>query len=280
MAILGPEGTFSEEAFEQYYGAFPLPLRYENEIAAVFERVVEDPETEGLVPLWNSQAGSIPATVRMLIKTSVSIVGETVLPVRHCLLGIEGTRLEDLELVISQPAAFLQCERFLRGMLSNARKEIVDSTSIAAATVLAEGRRAVAIAPLRAAKVYGLTPLVEGIEDCDDNCTTFIHIANRAVIPAEAGKTSIVFSLKEEPGALYHALGVFAERAINLTRLESRPRSPGSSDYMFLADLDGGIGDSRIEEALRELAARASFYRLLGSYPVAAAPRRAAASKS
>lgn len=263
-AILGPEGTFTEEAL-YLHCAHPESVIYANNIHTVFELVEEGDAAAGLVPLWNSQAGSIPGTIRRLIETPLYIQGEVAMKVSHAVIGNPGTSLDDIELLISQPAVFLQCENYIRHHMPAARREIVDSTARAAALVRVEKKPAAAIGPRRMAEVYGLTVLAEEVEDCADNCTVFARIG-RQMNPEAADKTTILFCLREEPGALYTALGTFAKRKINLTRLESRPRSPGVADYMFIADIEGGIASSHIEEALDELRQMSSCYKFLGSY--------------
>ncbi|MGE5421949.1 MAG: prephenate dehydratase [Ignavibacteriales bacterium] len=264
-AVLGPQGTFTEEAALKIWSARDT-LIYAPEIGEVFNLVVNRQVDGGLVPFCNSQAGSIPATIAGLLNHQVYISAEVVLPVRHCMLGPAGLDKDDVEVVISQPAVFLQCERFLRSKMPNVRKEIVDSTARAAILIKEDGRKAAAIGPSAMAKVYGLNILAKGLEDETSNCTTFIYITPEQCIRADCNKSSLAFSLKDTPGALYNALGVFERRGINMSRLESRPRSPGSADYMFFVDIEGGISEGHIEEALKELQVLSSFYKYLGSY--------------
>lgn len=264
-AILGPQGTFTEEAARKLWTNMDS-LVYASEISEVFGLVVNGQVDGGLVPFLNSQAGSIPAVIAGLLKYPVYISAEVVLPVRHSLLGRSVMDPGEIEVVISQPAVFLQCERYLRSHMPGVRKEIVDSTAQAALLIRADSRRAAAIGPKAMADVYGLDVITDGLEDEASNCTTFIHIAREACVDRDCNKSSLVFSLKDAPGALYNALGVFERRGINLSKLESRPRTPDSPDYMFFVDVEGGIRDADIENALNELRHKSSFYKFLGSY--------------
>lgn len=264
-AILGPQGTFTEEAALKLW-TNKDSLVYASEIGEVFALAANGQVDGGLVPLSNSQAGSIPAAIAGLLKYQVYINAEVVLPVRHSLLSRTVMDQDEIEVVISQPAVFLQCERYLRSHLPTARKEIVDSTAQAALLIREETRRAAAIGPRAMADVYGLEVIAEGLEDETSNCTTFIYITGEQCVDKDCSKSSLVFSLKDAPGALYNALGVFERRGINLSKLESRPRTPGSADYMFFVDMEGGIRDADIEEALNELRLKSSFYKFLGSY--------------
>ncbi|MGE5416428.1 MAG: prephenate dehydratase [Acidobacteriota bacterium] len=266
-AILGPEGTFTEEAANACL-AGDYQLVYAADIDGVFEQVLKGTVDAGMAPVNNSLAGSIPATIKNLINHQVYIAGEITLPVKHYLLGTEQMALQDIEVVISMPAVFLQCERFLRENLPWARKEIVESTATAAKLVKTDNRKAAAIGPRQTADVYNLEIIREGLEDESGNCTTFVMLSRKEVIQPNSNKISVIFGLKDYPGALYHALGVFATRNVNLSKLESRPRGPRSQEYLFVIDIEGGINEPLIEEALNELQGMAAYYKYLGCYPV------------
>ena len=264
-ALLGPAGTYSEEAAHSYWNG-EHQLVFSSGLSEVFTMVLRGEVDGGLVPLCNSRTGSIGITLSNLLRHEVYIAGEVVLPVSHCLMAARALEIEELELLISQPEVFLQCTGFLN-RLPHVRREIVTSTSQAAAFIKAEGRKAAAIGSRRSAHIYGLQIIAEALEDDRHNCTTFINITRE---PATAGdKTTIIFGLDDVPGALYRALEVFARREINLSRLESRPRSlvDQGRGYMFYVDIEGGLSDPRIKEALQELSSRAPLYRCLGSYP-------------
>ena len=176
----------------------------------------------------------------------------------------EAMDLSQLELVISQPEAFLQCQGFLARHVPHARREIVNSTGQAASYIRQEQRQAAAIGSRRAAEVYGLYVIADSLEDARENRTTFINLKK---VPLTKGdKTSILFGLEDLPGSLYRALEVFARREVNLSRLESRPQTDLNHDYVFYADVEGGSEDSRILEAWHELSIKVAYFRFLGSY--------------
>jgi prephenate dehydratase len=262
-AVLGPQGTYSEDAARLLW-QHPHELVYASSIAAVFAMVAEGAVETGLVPLANTLAGSISATMNNLARHPVYIVGEITLPVTHCLLAREPLALTEVEVVISQPAAFLQCETFLTERMPWARREIVESTAQAASFLYQERRNIAAIGSRRAGEIYDLLILDERLEDDAGNSTTFIEISRQ--LGREGDKTSVMFTLKDTPGSLYQALGVFARRGVNLSKLESRPVAGSCHEYTFFADIEGGINHPLIEEALDELLQVAASCRLLGSY--------------
>lgn len=262
-AILGPPGTYSEDA-AQWYWSEPQDLIYVSDISQVFALVMEGGVDEGLVPIYNSRAGTIGATMGNLCRHEVYIGGEYVLPVRHCLLAREFLDLAQVEVVISQPEVFWQCQNFLTERIPWVRKEIVYSTGQAAIYIKEEQRKAAAIGSRRAADIYDLQIIAESLEDDADNCTTFINIKRAPLVTGN--KTSILFGLEDLPGSLYRALEVFAKRGVNLSKLESRPRTAINHDYLFYADIEGGSDDPLIQAALDELSSRAAFYRFLGTY--------------
>ncbi len=262
-AVLGPPGTYSEDAARCYWKE-TQDLIYANDISQVFVLVTAGSVEEGLVPIYNSQAGTIGVTMNNLFRHEVYIGGEYVLPVRHCLLAREMLEFDQVEVIISQPEVFLQCQNYLAERVPHARREIVLSTGQAASYIKQEQRKAAAIGSRRAARVYDLRIIAEALEDDANNCTTFINI--RKVPLARGDKTSILFGLADVPGALYRALEVFAKREVNLSRLESRPKMAVNHDYLFYADIEGGNEEWLVQEALTELSSQVAFYRFLGTY--------------
>lgn len=262
-AVLGPPGTYSEDAALSYWKE-TQELIYTPEISQVFNLVMEDKADEGLVPLYNSLAGTIGVTMNNLLQHELYIGGECILPVRHCLMARETMDLTQVEVVISQPEAFLQCQGFLARQLPNARREIVNSTGQAASYIRQERRKAAAIGSHRAAEVYGLHVIASALEDDTENRTTFVNITRTPLIRGD--KTSILFGLEDLPGSLYRALESFAKRDVNLSRLESRPRTGANHDYIFYADIEGGSEEPPVQAALHELSGRVAYFRFLGSY--------------
>ena len=189
------------------------------------------------------------------------------MPVVHHLLALPGTTLESIRRVYSHPQALAQCDRFLRSL---AGVEIIASYDTAgSAKMIADAKMpdAAAIASARAAEVFGLVPLKSGIQDYEHNITRFLIIGRRPLSAAVPDKTTIVFTLANEPGALFKALSVFALRGIDLTKLESRPIPGRKWEYLFYADLSASKDDLPCARALGHLAEFAPFLRILGSYP-------------
>jgi prephenate dehydratase len=274
VAFLGPEGTFAEEALRATapqggaIEAIPYPTVYETVMA-----VQEDAADRAVVPIENSLEGSVTATLDALAGEAdrVRIAAEVVRPIVHCLAAHPGLALEDVRRVISHPQAIAQCAGFLRGRLPRAETATAPSTADAVRTVGATSEPWAALGPRLAADLYGCDVLAENVEDRSDNSTRFVWLAREgAAVTAPATKTSVVFwgFNDESPGALVGVLSELAEREINLTKIESRPRRVRLGHYMFFADLEGAVDDERVGAALSALSERVQTLKVLGSYPV------------
>ena len=277
VAFLGPAGTFTEEAMR---ASAPAGVR-EQAHATVYETVmaVERGEADaGVVPIENSLEGSVTATLDTLAieAPSLRIVAELVHPIRHCLIARPGVALGALRRVVSHPQALAQCESFLREQLHGVERASATSTAEAVRTVLATAEPWAAIGSRLSADLYEGSLLAEGIEDRADNLTRFVWLArgDSSASPAPtaaAAKTSVVFwgFNDSSPGALVDVLREFADRDINLTRIESRPRRVALGRYMFFVDLEGGESEAATASALAALSKRVETLRVLGSYPAA-----------
>jgi prephenate dehydratase len=285
VAFLGPAGTFTEEALRHSAPAgepveeIPYPSVYET-VMAVQSGAVD----RGVVPIENSLEGSVTATLDALAGEAdrVRIAAEVVRPVSHCLMAPAGVALDDVVRVVSHPQAISQCADFLRERLPDAERASAPSTADAARTVAAAGEPWAALGPRLSAELYGCEVLAEGVEDRDDNLTRFVWLAPEGVEPhAPPAKTSVVFwgFSDESPGALVGVLSELADRAINLTKIESRPRRVRLGHYMFFADLEGGVDEPRLREGLDALAARVETLKVLGSYPVTEAAEQESAAQ-
>ncbi len=268
VAFQGERGAYSEEAARKAFpGAQMLPFP---RFSDAFEAVVSFAADRAVIPVENSQAGSITETYDLLLSHGLHIVGEVDLRVRHCLLALPGQTLQSIREAHSHPQALAQTEVFLRAHGLTPR---VEYDTAGAAKRLAELRLtgAAAVASRVAAEIYGLTILAEGIETHPDNRTRFVVLSTAPVERVDPCKTSLVLVLKNVAGSLHLALGSFANRGLNLTKLESRPSRRAAWEYVFYVDVEGHLQDPPLAEAVRELAHHCEQVRVLGSYPRASA---------
>ena len=274
VGFLGPSGTFAEEALRASApdGVDEVPY------ATVWETVmaVQDGEVDqAVVPIENSLEGSVTTTLDVLAGegSSVRIVAEVVRPITHCLIARDGVAIDAVARVLSHPQALAQCARFLHERLPDARTEVSASTAEAVRSAVTSDEPLAAIGTRLAAELYGGSVLAEGVEDRPDNLTRFVWVAPAGTAPhAPATKTSVVFwgFNDESPGALVAVLRELADRDVNLTKIESRPRRVRLGHYMFFADLDGAAEDPPVADALAALGRRVETLKVIGSY--AAAP--------
>jgi prephenate dehydratase len=274
VAVLGPAGTHSEEALLANVAGDVTP----EPVATIRDAImaVQDGSAdEAFVPIENSLEGGVTTTLDALAgeADAVRIVAEAIHPVRHHLLAGAELDLAAVERVLSHPQATAQCAEFLRARLAGAEVVAATSTADAARTVGAGTEPWAAIGSRRSAELYGCAILAEDIGDRPDNVTRFVRLARAGAHVDHAGatKTSVVFwgFNDESPGALVAILGEFAERGINLTKIESRPRRVRLGHYMFFADLEGGEGDPEVAAALDGVRGRVETLRVLGAYAAA-----------
>ena len=266
VAYQGEAGAYSEEGAR---ALFPVAERRAfPSIRKVFEAVEVGTVAAGLVPLDNSQAGSINETYDLFLRHGLHLVAETVVRVDHCLLALPGSTADDLREVMSHPQAIAQCEEFLSALDVTVRAEY--NTAGAAKRVADERlEHTAAIASKRAAELYGLDVLAERIQTYPDNYTRFGALSRSPQPLGEPDKTSLVFGVGHVAGSLYRCLGAFAERHLNLTKLESRPRPGRPWEYVFYADIDVAAQRPEMIDALAALSEHATFTRVLGSYVAA-----------
>lgn len=265
VAYQGEPGAYSEAAALDYFSEQSVLIPCAS-FDLVFSAVEAGGCDYGIVPIENSLAGSIHRNYDLLLRHSLFIVGEYSLNVQHCLIAMPGVELSEIRTVISHPQALAQCERHLSS-LSEIETIAVHDTAGSVRLAREQGQRSVAaIASRRAAEVHGMAILIENFEDEASNFTRFLIIARQPVGCTGLAKTSVVFSLRNQPGALFKALSVFALREIDLTKIESRPLVGKPWEYLFYVDFSGSVSDPNVRRALEHLEEYALMLRVLGSY--------------
>ena len=264
VAIQGERGAYSEQAAVALYGAEAviIPCRALQDVFLALSRKEAD---AAAVPIENSRAGTIVETYDLLLSHTFAVTGEYLLRVRHCLLGLPGTSLDEIRHAYSHPQALAQCRGFLERH-AIAPENAYDTAGSAQSLMRLGDRTAAAIASRRAAELFGLAILAEGIEDRQDNVTRFLAVGSPPRIPAAGGRSLLAFTVPNEPGALVRCLGPFARHDCNLSKLESRPGQDEAFTYVFYLDVDRRADDPACARALEELAAVATSCRLLGSF--------------
>ena len=263
VAYQGEPGAYSELAVLEAFGdAETLPVKL---IRHAFDEVDSGNADFGVVPLENSQAGSINETYDLLLHDGrLSMVGEAIVAVDHALMVRPGTKLEDIRWVFSHPQALAQCDEFLTG-LGVDRVPVFD-TAGAARRLAEEGEHDdAAIASVRAAELNGLEVLAERIQTHKENFTKFAIIGNGDPGLGAPDKTSMVFAVKDRPGSLFACLEPYARRRLNLTKLESRPRRGAAFEYVFYMDIESPM-NADLEAVIAEMREHSSMLKVLGSY--------------
>ncbi|KAJ6927601.1 hypothetical protein NC651_011591 [Populus alba x Populus x berolinensis] len=287
VAYQGVPGAYSEAAAGKAYpNCEAIPC---DQFEVAFQAVELWIADRAVLPVENSLGGSIHRNYDLLLRHRLHIVGEVQLPVHHCLLALPGVRKEYINRVISHPQALAQCELTLTKLGLQAAREAVDDTAGAAEYIAANNLRdTAAIASARAAELYGMQVLADGIQDDSSNVTRFVMLAREPIIPRtdRPFKTSIVFAHDKGTSVLFKVLSAFAFRNISLTKIESRPHrnrpirlvddgNVGTAkhfEYMFYIDFEASMAEVRAQNALAEVQEFTSFLRVLGSYPMDMTP--------
>lgn len=264
IAFLGPRATFTHQAALQHFGLSGEFIP-KGEIPEVFDDVERGRVDFGVVPVENTAEGAVSHTLDMFTTSSLKICAEILLEVSLALLSRSG-KTGDISKVCSHPHAIAQSAQWLKKHLQNIPAVDVASTAMAA-QMASQDPSVAAIASEAAAGLYHLKVVEKRIEDRQNNFTRFLVIGKKEAKKTGSDKTSLMFAIKDAPGALYRMLRPFAVRNINLTKIESRPLKTRAWEYMFFVDMDGHITDRKIKEALSELGGICTFVKVLGSYP-------------
>jgi len=267
IAFQGERGAFSESAVYNFFGS-SVDVKPCRNLSDVFESVENGKTKFGVVPIENSLEGSVNQTYDLFLEQNLKVCGEIVIRIVHCLIAHPETSLKSIKTVYSHPQALAQCRKFLERL--GCRLISTFDTAGSVKMIKEEGLKdAAAVAGERAAEIYGMKVLVKEIEDNPNNYTRFFVLSKHDSSYSGGDKTSIIFSGKNVPGALYRVLEEFAVRNIDLTKIESRPTKQMPWEYNFYLDFKGHRSEKRCREALRSIRKKTYFVKILGSYKAA-----------
>lgn len=264
VVFQGAEGAYSQAAMMQYFGDQVNSFHVETFRDAMIA-IDEGSADFAVLPIENSTAGIVSEIYDLLVEFENYIVGEQIIKIEHCLMGVPGTELSDIKTVYSHPQSLMQSSRFLS---QHRWQQISMQNNAFAAKKVAEDqdKSQAAIASEYAAKLYGLQVLLKGVNQSSTNSTRFIIVTNQKVFLKDAGKVSICFEVPHESGSLYHMLSHFIYNNLNMNRIESRPIEGRNWEYRFFIDFDGNLADSAVKNALRGLREEARNMKILGNY--------------
>ena len=268
VAYLGPEGTYTDEAC-YFYAPDEERIPFAS-LGLVTSALEDGTVDEAVVPIENSLGGTVIEVVDYLITSKNShIKGEILLPIDHCLITRPGVQLSDIKVVMSKQEALTQCREFLATELRFAEQIPTTSTASAVTDLKESDDRTAAIGPRRSAELANLPILIQGIQDRQNNVTRFAVLGSNGDTPVEGDKTSIAFDFDrpDAPGLVFGALSPFADRDINLLKIESRPTGKGMGNYIFLLDFEGHIDEPQVKEAIAELTKHTATFKVFGTYP-------------
>ena len=272
LYFLGPEGTYAQQAMEQLVAKYDIKVEQTiplNPITAILKTVDNDKNAFAVLPIENSIEGIVRETIDNLVKLedeNLKITAETVIPISHCLMS-EAKNPSEIKYIISHPQALGQCSGYICENLKGVTVLEAASTSEAARQAKEKGKEYAAIASKIAAKHFDLNILAEQINDEKDNKTRFILLTRIPLSATENAKTSIFFSVKNEPGSLVKVLNIFDQENINLMYIESRPSKKKMGEYNFCLDLEGHVTDKNIASAIEKAEKITNRIVVTGSYP-------------
>jgi chorismate mutase/prephenate dehydratase len=261
----GAEGAYSEEATIRFFGEDCKRFHVET-FRDAFGALEDGSADYAVLPIENSTAGIVSEVYDLLTEYENYIVGEQIIDIKHCLMGVPGAKLEDITTVYSHPQALMQSARFLAEH-SDIRQVSMKNNAFAARKVAEDkDKTQAAIASKRAADIYGLEVIKEAVNQADSNSTRFIVVTNQKVYLKGAGKISLCLEIPHEAGSLYHIMSHFIYNGLNMTKIESRPIEDRNWEYRFFIDFDGNLEDSAVKNALRGLREEARMMKILGNY--------------
>lgn len=264
VVFQGAEGAYSQAAMVRYFGE-QIDSIHVDTFRDAMSAIDEGSADFAVLPIENSTAGIVSEIYDLLVEFENYIVGEQIIKIEHCLLGVPGTQLSDIRTVYSHPQSLMQSSRFLT---SHGWQQIsMPNNAFAARKVAEEGRRdQAAIASEYAGRVYGLEVLAKPVNNVSSNSTRFIIVTNQKIFKKDAKKVSLCFEVPHESGSLYHMLSHFIYNNLNMTKIESRPIEGRNWEYRFFVDFEGNLADGAVKNALRGLREEASNMKVLGNY--------------
>ena len=264
VSCLGPRESYSNLALNKFFGS-SVKIKFNNSISEIFDDVCRQNIDFGVVPIENSNQGSIKETIDHLIKDNSQLCGEVNLDIKHCLLS-NSKKMNEIKKVYAHEQTFLQCNKWLNKNMPNIQR-IFTSSNSAAVQKIVKLKNSAAIASKNCEPIYKVSILKNNIHDSIDNTTRFIIIGNHNIAASGSDKTSILISIDNKAGSLNELLLPLSKNKISMSKIESIPTKINNWEYMFLLDIDGHIDDKIVGQALKEIQKKASFYKNLGSYP-------------
>lgn len=265
VVFQGAEGAYSQMAMLQYFGENVSAFHVDS-FRDAMGALDEGSADFAVLPIENSTAGIVSQIYDLLVEFENYIVGEQIIKIEHCLMGIPGSSIEQIDTVYSHPQSLMQSAKFLNEHASW-QQVSMQNNAFAAKKVLDDQKvNQAAIASEHAARIYGLEILEKGINQSQTNSTRFIIVCNQKIFRKDAEKVSICFELNHESGSLYHILSHFIYNNLNMTKIESRPIEDRDWEYRFFIDFEGNLADSAVKNALRGLREESRNMKILGNY--------------
>jgi chorismate mutase/prephenate dehydratase len=264
VSCLGPQESYSHLALNKFFGS-SVKIKFNNSISEIFDDVCRQNIDFGIVPIENSNQGSIKETIEHLIKDNSQLCGEVNLDIKHCLLS-NSKKMSEIKKVYAHEQTFLQCNQWLNKNMPNIQRIFASSNSAAVQKII-KLKNSAAIASKNCGPVYKVGILKNNIHDSIDNTTRFIVIGNHNIAASGSDKTSILISIDNKAGSLNELLLPLSKNKISMSKIESIPTRINNWEYMFLLDIDGHVDDKVVGQVLKEIQKKTSFYKNLGSYP-------------